>query len=274
MNIPCPQCQATLELPEDAHGKKARCPSCDKIFVVGGDEAGKQVQAGLPAAPQASAPASKSDEEAPKPRRRRRADEDEDETDISAHERDSESIEAQAKAATRSAGRAMLFAAAALMLGVVIGMALFFVMIDAPQMQAQMKEMGKIAPGLERVFTVAVPVCVCVFYAPFLLFLVLGGQALLGLKSKGIIITGIAFCFIMVAIELFGVLGGMVNLSGVQGQDTPPLLVTIVNLSSTILGLATSLTAAILAIKALYHPDVQEYYQRRFEENHYQRSRR
>ena len=28
MNIPCPKCQASLNLPDDAEGKLVRCPAC------------------------------------------------------------------------------------------------------------------------------------------------------------------------------------------------------------------------------------------------------
>jgi MFS family permease len=34
MKIPCPQCGHTLKAPEDAVGRKARCPACSHIFVI------------------------------------------------------------------------------------------------------------------------------------------------------------------------------------------------------------------------------------------------
>ncbi len=269
MNTTCPQCQAELELPSDSHGKKARCPSCSHVFVVGGDEAAKQVQPGLPAAPTAPGAGPES-----KPRARRYDEDDDLDTDIGSLGRDSESVAAQAKAATRSAGNLMLVAAAMVMLNFVVGIVMFFLTIDRPEIQAHLQEIGKVAPGLERAFPVLVPACVCVFYAPFLLFMLLGARSLLALKSRGVIITGVVFSFIMVFLEAIGLIGAMSSLAGQNGMPNQPVSTTIINLSMTLLCFAATLAAAIMSIRALSHPDVVEYYRCQFEEELDRRRRR
>lgn len=51
--ITCPNCQATYQIPEDQHGKKVCCATCQAIFVAGGVEPILEV---LPAGPTATIP--------------------------------------------------------------------------------------------------------------------------------------------------------------------------------------------------------------------------
>lgn len=62
LQTPCPQCFATLELPETAIGKQARCPSCEFVFHVPDPSQGRSASAastaGFEPAPTAAATSS------------------------------------------------------------------------------------------------------------------------------------------------------------------------------------------------------------------------
>ena len=254
MIVPCPHCQARLNLPQEVEGREVRCPNCRQVFRADGEALAESVQA----RPQ-PLPSPRDDHVQPRTQSPARYRDDDDETDIRRRrhefddhfdrpevERDVENIVENAKAQTRSAGFAMLAAFA---------FTSFSILGETILNAVMQMEVGAV-PGAMPVVLIAG--CGIAFYAVPLVFIGLASRDLFTLGSRGIIITAIVMNF-FVAFLLGGSAAINALLLGVGELPFPfgqILMSLVMNAISAVLNVA----AAVMAIRALRLPDVTEAY--------------
>jgi predicted Zn finger-like uncharacterized protein len=242
MIIPCPQCQARLNLPEDTSGIEVRCPGCRHVFrATAPAEPPKRVLPPKPAAPHD--PLDDDPYEPPRPRRF------EDDRDLREPRADTKVIEDNAREHTRLAGQVMLAAGCGTLVGLIAnrGLAMF-----------QDFEQGLPPNNPELIGAlIAGIVFRAVFFGPLLLFMLGAGRNLLRLGPRGMINGGIAVSFVAAGALALGVLVDLITLAEVFGGSSPLVVPQMV---VTGLSCGVCLTAGILAIRALSESHVRYYY--------------
>ena len=267
MIIPCPHCQARLNLPENVEGTEVRCPNCRQVFRADKKMLDQGVQIGLPepgATPTAVTPKPRDNqEERPRPKRpahNRDYDDDrdyrpdvydDDHFDGREVKKDVEEVVENAKAIARPAAWVMLAAFAFTGINIVSDTVLGIIVQNA---------MGAM-PG--QVLAVGV-VCNIGFYTIPLIFIFLAGQGLLTLGSRGMTVTAIVMNFILFFIFGGGAAVQLAILVMGEVPVAPGLILPIIVMDS--ISSVLNLTAAVMAIRVLRDADVSEAYAVRFAE--------
>ncbi len=260
MIIPCPHCQAKLNLPENVEGKQVRCPNCRQVFRADKEALQESVQEGRPEpAPTAVTPKPFDEEERPRSASTaaaRSRDYEDDEDDGRADDwdrddferqvrRDSEELLENAKAQARPAGYLML--AAFVFTGLNIAS-------NAGLTVLTERELGNLPPGP----MVGIMICGVSIYVVPLIFMLLAGRALLALGSRGVIITAIVMNFILFFILGAGALANVAVLT--MGQIPVPLYLVLPIIVMNSISCLLNLGAAVMAIRVLMLADVREAY--------------
>lgn len=239
MQITCPHCQARLGLPDEAAGKKARCTSCQTVFLVPDEapRASEHVQAGAP--PPLLEPEPDEDDERP----RRRDEDDEEEEDFD---------RARAAAGGRRAGLLMYIAGGAYLLDSLISIPLGIVVMHAnPPPQGAPVHVVNAAQysclGCQSLVSLVL-----------ILFVFLGAHQVRNLRGQGLVITGVVMCYIIVLYMAVSVVLSVFSLvTDFGGPDKLPALINLVMDSTS--GVLM-LIAGIAGTMALLNRDVQAMY--------------
>ena len=249
MIIPCPHCQARLNLPEDGAGIEVRCPGCRHVFRATPEGGQRAVEEGPPKRLLDPRPATAmsypldDDPYVPRPSRRSF----DDDLDLREPHGDKKVLEDNAREHTRLAGQVMLAAGFGTLGGGLInrGIDLF-----------QSVDQGRGANDPEfLVFLIFGIVIRAVFFAPLLIIVFSAGRNLLRLDSSGMIKWGIAASFVMATALAMGV---VIDLFRLMLGETSPLVVP--QMAITALSCGVCLTAGVLAIRALAEQHVRQYY--------------
>jgi predicted Zn finger-like uncharacterized protein len=242
MIIPCPKCQARLNLPEDTAGSEVRCPGCRHVFrAVPEEEPPKRVLDPKPA------PTKHPLDEEPydRPPRRRHFDED---LDLREPHGDKAVLEDNAREQTRFAGQMMLAAGFGTLAGLLVnrGLAVFedFELGLGPNNPEFMANL--VIGTVFRAF----------FFCPLLIVMLCAGRNLLRLGPRGMINAGVAVSFVVASALALEVLVDLLRLAALGGSS--PLIVP--QMVVTFVSSGVSLTAGILAIRALSEQHVHQYY--------------
>lgn len=250
MLIQCPKCQAKLELPADVEGKKVRCPACQEIFHATSEIVTNAIQAGEPE----NKPPSNVGNAA----QNRKGFDDDDDLDrrLDSMREDAKDVEAEAKSCTRVAGWVNIGAAVFFAFDILVTLVLL--QLTGPDQVGQLR--GREAE-LAATIQAFMPVCIVLLYAPMIIFVLLGGRALLSLGSRGLIITGIVFNGIIVLLLGCGTLFSVFTSMTPDGRaNMPPGWVYGTTLGLGVISGILNLVAFILAIKALTRDPVAQYF--------------
>ncbi len=252
MLIHCPKCQSTLDLPDDVEGKKVRCPACQEIFRATKEIVTNAIQAGEPATRKDESGASGNT-----PKNRYETDDDDDlDRRLGELREDPKNVEGEAKQYTRLAGLVTIAAVIFFSFDILVSLLIF--QFNAPNQAGKFQGPDAEIVAMTQAFT---PVCVVLMYAPMIVFVLLGGRALLSLGSRGLIITGIVFNGIIVLVLGCGTVVSIFSMMTPQGQaNLPPLWATVTQLSLGVMSGVLNLFAFILSIYALGREPVARYY--------------
>lgn len=251
MIIPCPKCQARLNLPEDAAGIEVRCPTCRHAFRAAAEGGPRAIEEGPPRRaldPKPAAPVRYPLDDDPydSPPRRRDF---EDDLDLREPHADKNVLADNAREHTRLAGQVMLAAAFGTLGGLIVNRGL-------DVLEDFERGLGPNNPEFIATLMAGI-VFRAFFYGPLLLIMLGAGRNLLRLESRGMIKGGIAVSFVMAGGLALGVLVDFFRLTAL-GESSP---LVVPQLVLTGLSCLASLAAGILAIRALSEQHVRQYYE-------------
>jgi LSD1 subclass zinc finger protein len=194
MQVTCSSCQKALNIPDNAGGKQVRCPICQHVFTA---------PASLEIKPAAPIPMPPPVDPAPPPRIER--DRDQDDFDDREPRRYREDADANQGREMMSRGANWLMGAGIVFLLTTLFDVLFNITLNPMN---QMPQQGPQLP--QGMNLLLVSICSIVLFAIPIFFILLGAAQLRSAKSRGLVITGVVFDFILSAFYLFGLVCAVV----------------------------------------------------------------